>query len=274
MSHTSSARYRVGGLRLCGSTKTDKIESNPTGRRERPANPVTVAQDSPFLNLPAELRNRVYELAAQNEIVVSVRSRTSRRQERTLYCPCLSLVCRQIRNEYKGIYLGRAPNYAARIEVRLSNFINEDIPWSILKILDIYPRAQGTIILRILLTNTWDPNDVRRVSTGCAWPHQRETVVAACQSAAGIRPHEFTIEFDPKTFDVEFCRQAVAKLDWCLGRYVAQNRSASEYDAWPKLKEAFRKAFERYDAKTGGLQQKRKSQKQSENGPKSKRLRV
>ena len=64
------------------------------------------AQSSSFLRLPPELRNSIYEYAARDAETVSICL------DRILYCPPLSLVRRQVREEFEEIYVQEAPKCA------------------------------------------------------------------------------------------------------------------------------------------------------------------
>ena len=71
---------------------------------------------SPFLELPAELRNKVYEYLASEEVAL-------RLSAGRLILPPLGSVCKKIRAEMRGVYdHDLVSNATLRIEARVINF--------------------------------------------------------------------------------------------------------------------------------------------------------
>lgn len=200
---------------------------------------ISIPQNSPLLNLPAELRNMIYELAAQNETVVPVWPRTQSAQRRSRYCGSLGLVCWQIHCEYQPFYSGAAIFHAARVEIRTIDYVGAHMQWFVPKILEPYRYIHGKIVLRCYLTNVWDPTVSLRRGKSAAL--QDNGLAIAAGNLAGVDiPYEFKIEFDPKNFDMERCRSAVERLDCYIGR---PSQPADMHCVWPKLREAVYDAF-------------------------------
>lgn len=211
--------------------------------RRRPV--ATVTQDSRFLNLPPELRNLVYEYVAQTTRIVSIR------ENQILYCPSMSLVCHQIRNEYAQNYQDEAPKYAAGIHVNITNFITRIKNGGAVSNLqqglpDPAPGIERNWTVRVHLTNTWD---FYRTAL-------RNFIV---QGDDLIEPdYDLEVVWDPKTFDVEFLRQNLQKLRFCHGRPDPVHATI-----WPKVEKALEEAFEKCSpTRPRGKQRKRKRTKQ------------
>ena len=136
-----------------------------SSRASKRSAPKPITQNSAFLNLPGELRNSIYELIVKDTASMSVS------HNRTAYNPPLSLVFRQIRREYKDIYISEAPEYAATVNVHITNFIWNTNSVDIRTLLACFPLpARSTLRtykLRIFLTNNCD-----------SYRHQRDSLVS------------------------------------------------------------------------------------------------
>lgn len=199
--------------------------------------------DSPFLKLPPELRNKIYEYAAQNEDAFSMR------KDRTLCCPPLSLVCKQSRQEYEAIYLDEAPKYATKINVHTTHLLDSEAAFCVDKIETLAPSVERTFTLRVFLPKTCFPSLLRHLSKGYALNHP-SPLARGGPLTPGSRPYDIEIHFDPKTFPVEPCQHALLNFDQAISKYdeVAHDFSF-RYRDWPKVEQAFWEAFERYEVK-------------------------
>ena len=192
-------------------------------------------QDSPLLNLPAEIRNTIYEYAVRNTEKISLR------RDRIFYCPPLSLVCHQMRDEYRQIYLEEAPKYATNVNVHTTNFEHRSAAWSLMSSVAHLPETVAEVerkfTVHILLTNVWD-----------RYRHQ----LRLPEKVGTRREYGVHIDWDPKTFDYQSSREDFLKLKFCF-----RGRKAGK---WPQIDRAFEDAFERYAPKIGvsGGQRRRK----------------
>ena len=208
--------------------------------RPRISKSTQVIQDSRLLNLPAELRNLIYEFVARSSKAISVREKT------ILYCPALSLVCRQIRSEYRKIYLDEAVRNASRVNIHLTDFVTStskggDV-FNTLKVLSNPTILKSSGTIRIFMTNVWDRHrlELRNfIEHGNNWTTM----------------YDLEIVWDPKTFDVEFLRETMQKLRFCHARDTRLPNSI-----WFKVEKALMEAFERYapPAKSSRVKGKRR----------------
>ena len=163
-----------------------------------------MATDSSFLSLPAELRNTVYELVAGDTDAVSVRD------GRLLYAPPLSIACEQIREEYEGSYRQEVTRHATKSNLHLENFVfRKD---NVLASADFLPApapgVERRYTLQVFLTNTFDSH----------LQHIRALLSLARREGSDEDDSpgfDGEIRYDPKTFDVAYCRQVLEKLSWC-----------------------------------------------------------
>lgn len=112
-----------------------------------------VPQHFPFLQLPAELRNTIYELAATEPTLYTIR------HDRAYYKPPLSPVCRQLRQEYQQIYMSEAPKFAYMVNVHITNFVwnteSVDIAQAIQSLPPLSIAGDRTYTLCISLDYSW-----------------------------------------------------------------------------------------------------------------------
>ncbi|KAK4498510.1 hypothetical protein PRZ48_011168 [Zasmidium cellare] len=100
---TLQRRRSTLSLRTTATRRTTLLNPLRLFRRKPKPTPIVPAQISPFLALPAELRNDVYAY------VLRLSSRDNRIELRSLPIPPLLCTCRQILHEAMGIYF--AENY-------------------------------------------------------------------------------------------------------------------------------------------------------------------
>ncbi len=232
-------------------------------RRPRSLKLTWIVQDSRLLNLAPELRNLIYEFVAQNSTAISVR------ENKVLYCPPISLVCRQIRTEFKDVYLDDAPTYASRVNVHLTNFVTSSPnTGAVSSIHEVFPNdplsgVERSWTVRVFMTNLWDRHrlDLRNfIEYG---------KILRTKS-------DLEIIWNPKTFDVEFLRETMQKLRFCHAR-TRPPPIVSGFDLiWPQVEKALVEAFERYapPAKSTSTRGKRKRKStEAETTPKKKQRR-
>lgn len=196
------------------------------------------SQKSKLLNLPPELRNLIYECVAQNSDTISIREHT------IFYCPALSLVCHQTRDEYRQIYLDEAPKSAARINIHLTNFITTmTAGGSISSVCEQFanpaPWIERSWTVRVLLTNLWDR-------------HRLELRNFIEHGDFLKAKYDLELVWDPKSFDAEFLRENVPKMRFCFGRMLHRPELI-----WPQMEKALGEAFERYSSRSGVAKRKR-----------------
>ena len=223
------------------------------GRQRNKTSPgLSVAQTSPFLNLPAELRNTIYEYTVQNTDAISVKP------DRVLYSSALSFSCSQVREEYRQIYLQEAAKHANRVNVHITNFIYRhpsvgEVSSFIERLPPPVPGGERRFLLRIYMTNFWDRHrlDLRNLVGGN--PLDSEEI----SPDAHPTDHDIEVRWDPKSFDVNYFLEELPKLRFCHGRTP---RNLLTRPTWAQLESAFQEALERYNpkAETVGPKRKRK----------------
>jgi hypothetical protein len=188
----------------------------------------------------------IYEFVAQSTEAISFRG------QYILYCPNLSLVCHQIRNEYEHIYLDEAPKYASRINVHLTNFVTSiSNGGPDRSILDSFPEPVAVVerswTVRVFMTNLWDR-------------HRLELRHFIDHGNVLNTQYSVEIVWNPKTFDTAFLRENMQKLRFCHAR------SSWVDQKWPEVERAFEAAFERYAPPTKSSTSKRKRKGKSDGG--------
>ena len=121
-----------------------------------------VTQNAQLLDLPGELRNRIYELGVKDAVTFLIS------HNRICYNLPLSRVCRQIRQEYAQIYKLEAPKHASIINIHLTDFVwnTKDVDICA-AIRALPPPAFGNFpiyVLKILLTKAWDAEKQQRLT--------------------------------------------------------------------------------------------------------------
>ena len=204
------------------------------------------AQKSLFLRQTAELRNCIYKFVAENEKVLRPID-SSCLDGHKAYVPPLSLACRQTREEYRGIYLSCAPRCAGIVDVDLntySRYSRGPFGRTLGDVLQPYVNITDTLIIRMRLDNTWSMDELHRFSG--TWL-ENDYCCAPWSEHNRLRgpdpPHEFIVEFDRRAFDVNHCYEELGGLE----RSSVNTVRLTYYDAWPKLEDAFREAFERHE---------------------------
>ena len=166
-------------------------------RKKEPRAARATERDAPLFTLPPEMRNTIYELIVSQETCVAYRS------AQLLYAPSLSLVSRQLRNEYESVYRHFAPQHAKTVRVHTRDFKGKDLALPLFT----HPRTspvERTYILHIHLTNHWTGVDC-------------QSFLASNQFLDLRPPCEIEVSFDPRSFDLEYLRRALGKCKWNAG---------------------------------------------------------
>lgn len=207
----------------------------PPRRSRRPA----ITQNSRLLDLPAELRSQIYEYAAKNTESVYIR------RNALLYFPPLNLVCSQIRAEYRNVYRDRGLYCTTTAYVLMTDFdwlghanspslrAPQNAP--LLEQLSRTSFTEKHVVIRMTLTNTFDTylHDLRHFFTrGCSFAD-----------------YEIELYWKAKTFEVDYLRQHLSKLQWCLN---VGNGNATRDGFSEKLWVAFEEAVKRYEVTRAG----------------------
>ncbi|KAK4539769.1 hypothetical protein LTR36_010357 [Oleoguttula mirabilis] len=200
--------------------------------------PAHIVEDSPLLNLPAELRNNIYEYVASNTTSITIR------HEDVLYISPMSAVSRQVREEYEGIHRTEASKYAQHVNINIDNFVHEDVMPMIHSLPALASGEERTFRFCILLTNTFEKylGNVRTLDRGIQTGEDDAIGTARRLECA------YSILFDHKSFDVGYARTVVARLRWS---YKKKSHQPGALWEWPKIEKAIVQAFERYDARMG-----------------------
>ncbi|KAK3058517.1 hypothetical protein LTR09_000081 [Extremus antarcticus] len=162
------------------------------------------SQTSNFFMLPEELRNQIYGDVVENNDTVSLRG------DRLLYTPALSLVCHQIRNEYEEIYVDEAIESAGSFHIHSNNFV-----------------CKGPAIKQYRY-------DMRQLIEG--------KVLEPDRTGRSTRVCKVIVRWDPISFDVEYLKQTVRKLNWYYAPTYAFTKSV-----WPIFGQAIEEATQRYE---------------------------
>lgn len=200
------------------------------------------SEHTSFLQLPPEIRNTVYEYTARNSETISIGLNG------ILYSPPLSLVCRQLREEYEKIYIDEAPRCASTIKIHLVNFVHKTATKNVFDVVGARPQLEGDIerkyVFRVFLTNTFDH-----------YLEQLRSLHLADNEEDGRNHCRVEVFYQPKTFDVQYCQQLLPKLRWNVSGDHGSPKSRSE---WRMIEEAFEVAFKRYGLEVKGGPRKRK----------------
>ncbi|KAK3686897.1 hypothetical protein LTR37_019339 [Vermiconidia calcicola] len=181
-----------------------------------------IEQNSPFLRLPAELRDMIYKHVVKHGDSVAIIPEAP--TARVAFASPFAL--RRIR---ESVPRGRR---AIREERYLppTNFINEYGRTQFARTLDSLPLPAVDVdrgySIQITLTNTVNSS-----------LYQLRVLLDQAMGGWNIRT-----SYDPSTFDEAYCRQLVPKLRWCHGRRVYNSHH------WFAIEAAFEDAFTRYSA--------------------------
>ncbi|KAK3722492.1 hypothetical protein LTR37_002484 [Vermiconidia calcicola] len=190
-----------------------------------------VEQNSPLLQLPAELRDMIYNHVAKHEDSIAIIPEAP--TMRVAFASPFALVCRQVRGEYEQMYRQSAVRYAKNVTSHLTNFINEHTRTQLARTLDCLPLPAVDVDRRysihIRLTNTVDSS-----------LDQLRTLLGQPLSRWKIR-----ISYDPRSFDEAYFCQLVPKLRWIYG---SRANSPHDVQRWFAIQAAFEDAFTRYSA--------------------------
>ena len=157
---------------------------------------------SPFCNLPAELRNMIYELVAESEPRISVRP------THMLYGPSLSLVCQQLRAEYKPVYTAIAPSQAPECTIHITDFNRRQVHHAMSL---IPPNPTRIYNLHAHLSNVWTSTDLDSIASGSVLGPQKHTSLFGFDFE-GPTKYGLSVSFEPRTIDVDFVRRAFRKI--------------------------------------------------------------
>lgn len=161
------------------------------------------SQTSKFFMLPEELRNQIYGDVVENNDTVSLRG------DRLLYTPALSLVCHQIRNEYEEIYINEAIESAGSFHIHSNNFVCKGPAIKqVRERLASNPGDDFNTVSYLRLTNMYDQYryDMRQLIEG--------KVLEPDRTGRSTRVCKVIVRWDPISFDVEYLKQTVRKLNW------------------------------------------------------------
>ena len=213
-----------------------------------------VFQQSLLLQLPAELRNNIYEECVVDESL-SIRS------GQILYSSPLSLVCRQIRQEYRQIYFDEAPYFAKVVNVFAPNFIAHGLEECLSGLPLPNPLSERQFLIHVILDNFWSREDLRHFLAHTAVKSNKEFLRLRKGNCETYWPSDiraavsYTISFDPRTFDVHLCRQLLPRIAWCHG-------TGDRVDThWLMIEAALTKELDKHDQKS--VKKRRKKRKES-----------
>lgn len=171
-----------------------------------------LTQASPLLNLPAELRNHIYEYAVSDTETVYFK------RDALLYMPALSLSCRQIRHEYETLFRGEAAHYAKHICLEIVDFDSRTCRTSLPYIMELVeakrqnvpadadPSDRLQVTIGLHLTNTFDPIGLQPLRK-----HLRDKGLTWNLTSP---PENFAIElsWNPRSFDIVYLREVISRL--------------------------------------------------------------
>ncbi|KAK5745697.1 hypothetical protein LTR17_001197 [Elasticomyces elasticus] len=218
--------------------------------RKAPTAKRPVVQDSSLLDLPPELRNAIYEYIVSNTRDVSYC------ESILLYTPAFGKVCRQLRNEYEGIYRRGAPRFAkaATVHMKGPDFdasgslydaarrildvqCPTEQPWfplkPVLKILRVCVAFRGT-----LKSHLWEMRDMPSRVADLNPRRNRSTLI----------PTTFRIFLDKTSFHLDFSTEPWQEDVWYLvlrssGKKVSSSDRCGRY---PKILKAWQEACDIY----------------------------
>ena len=170
------------------------------------------AQGCSFLSLPSEIRNDIYEYAASNETIFAIRPK------KDLYCPSLSLVCHQIRKEYRSVYLQVAPGYATKINVHIPNFKTAGVAVRIeqFKKVCLSMHQNRFFPVQIHLDDSWSADDMQAcVRTLLVFAPPEAPLVEGLPRDNIVSDGSndwLSIHFDPRTFHAQEGHDVLSRL--------------------------------------------------------------
>ncbi|KAK3659323.1 hypothetical protein LTR56_001212 [Elasticomyces elasticus] len=208
-----------------------------------------VVQDSPLLNLPPEMRNLIYGFIASGISTVTFR------QNAMTYTSAFAQACRQIREEFKSVYLIDAPRNAQQFHIHIINFRHEFADPKIPTLqhhltasgreADRIDFASKQVRIYISLDNTFER----------CLPRLRELVRKERHFKIGgtvvESDHEYRISFNPATFDVNYAAK-VMRREGCTWYFRYS-------PTWIAIEKAFGQAVDEYYAKRTTKRVKKKS---------------
>ncbi|KAI6911743.1 hypothetical protein KC318_g2306 [Hortaea werneckii] len=183
-----------------------------------------------LLNLPAELRNRVYEFVAYDskEVIVFAHDFVL-----TKACP-LSETCHQLRQEFGPIHCNLPISYATAITIYNTNFDPWDLILSLQRIPNAAPGCERKITFRIGLTNSLTGQEIR------AFAKQLTEPAVAARTAASMH---YEVNLKPGKIDLNNQRILFARL----AKRYRYHCADAEQRVWEKIYWAFAEAAEKVD---------------------------
>lgn len=202
---------------------------------------------SAFFLLPAELRIAIYEL------VVAKPDDIRLNDEGKLHPHPLMRVCSQAWNEFSSIWKEAAFRNATNIKIYFGDNISTTSSSQLLKTICQLPTpaedSNHQVIMHIYMTNTFDSHFHKLT------PTLKDVWCALPMSTAQRRKNVFfAIDFDYRSFDVDYLRQWTGKyllelrIDPFSGRRWDWLHANTSFDSHRRLAQAFEEAFARSDA--------------------------
>ncbi|KAI7182508.1 hypothetical protein KC363_g8730 [Hortaea werneckii] len=207
-----------------------KQEYKALQERFKMSNKPSPQQASFLLNLPAELRNRIYEFVAYDskEVIVFAHDFIL-----TKTCP-LSETCHQLREEFGPIHCSLPLSYATVITIHNANFDLGDLILSLQRIPNAASGSERKITFRIGLTNSLTGQEIR------AFAKQLTEPAVAARTAASMH---YEIRLKPEEIDLDNQRILFARL----AKQYRYHCADAEQRVWEKIYWAFAEAAEEVD---------------------------
>jgi len=190
---------------------------------------------SPFLRLPAELRNDVYEHVLNETDSITF----NRKQQPVPAAHPLSLTSRRIRREFaymnRHFKVSNDLSAIRNIGISIENFnfcLLERVPIFNTVELCHSSRMHQKLEIIIYLTNTFETTLVN---------------LRNLNSCKSLRNYDCKVNWNPRTFDVEYAKQAMTRFAASI-RLSAEETQEGQYAGHFKLMKAFNKTLSRHAA--------------------------
>ncbi|KAK5695428.1 hypothetical protein LTR97_008935 [Elasticomyces elasticus] len=197
--------------------------------RHRIKRAADITQHSPLLRLAPELRNSIYEYCLPLDKVESYGD------------SALARVCQQLRKEYGGVYKSYASSGASKVEIHVKNFQYDNIIPTLRSLPrfnartpegnEIEPYTRIRICVHLTNEFTQYRDRIRGLNDGL------DTGFKNANGGVIYLRCEYRFILDDRTFDKEYAREVMRKMDWCLGRPVF--RSPDFKGRWVTIYPAF-----------------------------------
>ncbi|TKA22283.1 hypothetical protein B0A50_08245 [Salinomyces thailandicus] len=185
---------------------------------------------SHLLNLPAELRNNIYDHVASTSMEVVVFA-----HDCLLIKPApLSQTCRQLRREYGAIHCSLPISHATGITIHNTNFSVWELGLSLQCVSEPTPGPDRLVIFRIEITDSLTPQDIQAFIVQLTEPASTVKMVAAPRCE---------IILDPMASSLNHQRVLFARL----AKHCRCQRSDAEQQAWEIVYCAFAEAAQKVD---------------------------